>query len=226
MKEEKVWTVKEAIKLYFGETKLSDEESRKVDEALQSMNENGFKEKCHELVSKKEKSIWHIGRFGISKVACMVAVVVLVTSLCGFTVVMGYLKRLHVVEHGDHSEVQINYDDQDSVNCHRHIETYYEPVWIPDGYNKDYEYKGESSYSIIYVSNDKHLDYQQYLPNVKYNYGAEIGKHFVVAFGRYSGEFIETEKDNYLIVTDGIYVYSVIAANMDKNIMIKMLQGE
>ena len=42
--------------------------------------------------------------------------------------------------------------------------------------------------------------------------------------GEYTGEFIETEESNYLIVTDGIYLYSLIG-NVDYETMEKIISS-
>jgi hypothetical protein len=47
-----------------------------------------------------------------------------------------------------------------------------------------------------------------------------------VKFGIFVGEFIETDKSNYLIVTDGVYLYDIIADNMNKDSLIRMLNGD
>ena len=43
-------------------------------------------------------------------------------------------------------------------------------------------------------------------------------------FGKYTGEFIETEDGNYLIVTDGTYLYSLIG-NVDYEVMKKIISS-
>ena len=227
MKEEKEWTLKDAIKMYYGKIELPEEEAKKVDEIFCKMNNSGFKEKCQEIASKNRKKNWHFGRWNISKVACLMTVLCITVVLCGFTLVMGYIKFLRVKDFDDHSEVETYSDDLIDEKTPNVIETYYEPVWIPEGYRKDYEHKSNVSYLISYISGeDEYIDDCQNLPVVKTNYGSEQGKHEAVSFGNYSGEFIKTSTNNYLIVSDGVYIYSIIASGMDKNTMIRMLYGE
>lgn len=230
MKEEKEWTLKEAVKLYYGETKLPDEETEKVDKILNALDESGCREKCLKSASQKEKSIWYIGSLQVSKAACLITIVCVTIGLCGFSLVMGYINRLKVKELDNHTEVTFDDRDMNGEEPPKVIENCYEPVWVPEGFEKEYEGRTDTSYAISYRKGNKFIDYSQIVTWVKTHYGAEHGKSENVAFGEYSGVLIEDSKWGdtcyYLIVTDGKYVYDLISSDVDKETLIKMLCGE
>jgi hypothetical protein len=230
MKEEKDRTMKEAIKLYYGETGLSADDSQKVEEILQSMDISGYREECPQSASPKERSIWHIGSLQFSKAACLITIVCVAVGLCGFSLVMGYINRLKVKELDNHTEVTFDDRDMNGEEPPKVIENCYEPVWVPEGFEKEYEGRTDTSYAISYRKGNKFIDYSQIVTWVKTHYGAEHGKSENVAFGEYSGVLIEDSKWGdtcyYLIVTDGKYVYDLISSDVDKETLIKMLCGE
>ena len=124
---------------------------------------------------------------------------------------------------GDHSEVAVEYNPENEEELSA-IETYYKPVLVPDGYHLDSEEKYADKYRLLYISDTggDRIVYYQTLPSVKAHYNSEGGLSENFAFGRYSGEYIETDSSNYLIVTDGTYIYSLIADTASKKELIKM----
>lgn len=231
MTENKEFTVKKVIKQYYGDEELYSEYAEEVDKILSDLDHESIKEKCLSSAQEKENKVLHIGKFVMSKAACMVVGVCIITILCGFgyAVVSGYIKGIKIKDMDDHSEVEFEYHDNldadKVIRIPSEIEEYYEPVWVPDGYIKIYEKKDDISNVIIYESVDQGLQivYHQDLIKVKRYYNSIDGKHEEVLFGRYSGEYIETTKSNYLIVTDGIYLYSIIADCLNKDDLIKMI---
>ena len=230
MKEEKDRTIKETVKLYYGETGLTEDEAEKVDDILHSMEVSGFREKCRQSASKKEKSIWHIGSLQVSKAVCLITIVCVNVGICSFSLVMGYINRLKVEEFDNHTEVTFDDRDMNGVEPPKVIENCHEPVWVPEGFEKDYEGRTDTTYAISYRKGNKFIDYSQIVTWGKTHYGAEHGKRENVVFGEYSGVLIEESKWGdtlyYLIVTDGKYVYDLISSDVDKETLIKMLCGE
>ncbi len=106
------------------------------------------------------------------------------------------------------------------------VETYYKPVWVPDGYHLDSEEKYADKYRLVYISDigEYQIIYNQTLPYVTSYYSTEDGLSEKVALGQYSGEYIETDSSNYLILTDGTYIYSLITDVVNKQELIKMIQ--
>lgn len=228
MRNENGESLEDLVKLYYGETNLTEEEARKVDEMLQNVEESGFLEKCREVAKEKEKKTVRIGRFRFSKVACIIIVICIITSLGGYAyaAVLNHIKSIEVVDKGDHYEVNVDYNDDGSKGkAMTVIDDYYKPLWVPDGFHIVSESKRDRMYNIVYLSdiNNDRIDYAQLLSDVKTYYGAENGIHENISFEDYNGEFVETEEENYLIVTDGNYIYSLIG-NFDKDTFIKMLQ--
>ena len=226
--DEEEYSFKEAIDLYFGKPKLTAEEEKLVDEMLKEMEENGFLEKCKEMIKQREKKMIRIGHLRVSKVACMIFVLCFSIALIGgiaYAAVQKNIQSIQIKDMGDHSEVDLEYNDTTGLNLSK-IEDYYKPAWIPDGYYTMSEYMCDVYYNISYVnslSNDM-IYYCQYLSWVKHHYSTENGKSEQVKFGIYTGEYITTEYETYLIVTDGTYLYSVISEEkMNKETMIKML---
>ena len=225
VKEEEAWTLKDAVRLYYGETKLSEEESKQVDEILISMDKNGLKEKCQKIALEREKKVWHIGRLCLNRVACIIFVACIFLTSTGFAVYMGYIRKIDVVDKGNHSEVDYTYyEGADAVKLSS-IEDYYKPTWMPEGYEVVSEFKNELYYSIVFKK-DKlgKITYDQSLPDVGVHFSTENGVSEKISFGRFSGEFIKTEKSNYIIVTDGIYLYDIIG-DMDRESLINMMES-
>lgn len=232
MKDDKGITLKEAIKLYYGEIDLTDTEKEEIDERLRKIEESGFLERCKEVARQKQeerkKKFVHIGRWCISKVACLIISVIIVGILGvgAYAAVRSNIKGIEVDKNGDHSEVNVDYNDGSKGEVLTVIDDYYRPLWVPEGFHIASESKRDRMYNIIYLSDDSNdrIHYSQSLSDVNFYYGAEDGKHEIISFENYSGEFIEDEDDNYLIVTDGTYVYSLIG-NADKDTFIKMMQN-
>ncbi len=223
MKENKN-PLKEVIKLYYGEPTLSDSEIEKVDEILKSVERKGLKGDCLKIIQEREEKIWKFGRFCINKAACIVIILCLALVSVGFIAFTGYIKNIQIKDKENYSSVEINYKDDPNAAKPEKIGFYQEPIWIPEGYCVDSVYKKELEYTIIYQSNDGcQIVYHQFLPVVNYYFSGENGKSEPVSFGKYSGEFIETDDGNYLVVTDGIYFYSLIADDIDRDSLVKML---
>ncbi len=234
MKDDKGITLKEAIKLYYGEIDLTDTEKEEIDERLRKIEESGFLEKCKEVARQKQeerkKKFVHIGRWCISKVACLIISVIIVGVLgVGvYAAVRSNIMGIEVDKNGDHSEVVVDYNDSTGETLSV-IKDYYLPIWVPEGYRLETEYKlNERHYKVTFVNDDDEdrIDYNQYLPIVNIYYGAEEGSHENVSFGRYTGEFIDSQSTHFLIVTDGIYLYSIISEKIDKETMMKMLGNQ
>ena len=231
MKNDEGITLKEAVKLYYGEVSLSEEEEKEVDDMLREIEESGFLEKCKEIAREKERErerkIIHIGRLKISRVAGLIFLVCFISvfGITAYAAVMSHIRGIEVNEMGDHSEVAVDYNPENEEERSA-IATYYKPVWVPDGYHLDSEEKYAGKYRLLYISDagEDQIVYYQTLPSVKVYYSTEDGLSEKVAFGQYSGEYIETDSMNYLIVTDGAYIYSLIADTLNKQELIKMIQ--
>ena len=228
MRNENGESLEDLVKLYYGETNLTDEEAKEVDDMLREVEESGFLEKCREVAKEKERKTIRIGRFRLSKVVCIILVVCIIISLGGYAyaAVLSHINNIEVVDKGDHAEVNVDYNDGSKGEVLTVIDDYYRPLWVPEGFHIASESKRDRMYNIIYLSDDSNdrIHYSQSLSDVNFYYGAEDGKHEIISFENYSGEFIEDEDDNYLIVTDGTYVYSLIG-NADKDTFIKMMQN-
>ncbi len=219
--------------LFYDVPTLSEEEQKEIDKMIKEVEDKGFKDKFFALAEeteRKRKNILKIGSLHISKAACMIVIICLSTVLLGVTVyaaVLKHIKSLEVTDKGNYEEVSLAYNDYLDTSCISKIESFYKPIWIPDDYHVVSENKSESMYSIIYKSDVDGLQiaYNQYLPQINIYFSTENGKHENVAFGGFNGEYIETGRSNYLIVTDGVYLYSIIADDIDKQLMIQMLCG-
>ena len=230
MKEDKYITLKEVIKMYYGEVTLTEAEEEEVDACLREMEENGFLEKCKEIArqaqKERERKCVRIGRWWINKVACLIITVLIVGILgaTAYAAVRSHIKGIEVNEKADHSEVSVDYNDSTDEALST-IKDYYIPIWVPDGYYLESEQKNKEKYSITYAEegDEDIISYIQYLSGVNIYYGAEEGISEKVSFGKYIGEYIESQSTNYLIVTDGTYLYSIISEKIDKETMMKML---
>lgn len=217
-------SLKETVKLYYGDIDLSDEEGQLADELLESMERNGIKNECLRIIREEEKKKWHWGSFYFSKAACIVFLLCLIVVSTGFIVIQSHIRNIRIKDKENYSLIEIEYNDDMNVPAPAVIEDYKEPVWIPEGYYIDSVYKKELDYEIIYQSEDGYqIVYHQFLPTVNYHFSGENGKSEKVSFGRYSGEFIETGYDNFLVVTDGKYIYILISDIIDRDSLIKML---
>ncbi len=236
MNSEEGESLKDLVKLYYGETSLSAEEEAEVDELRNRVEKSGFLDKCREVARQSEKKRIHIGRLCISKVACMMFIICLFVALTGgivYAAVLNHIRSIKVKDMGDHGELNIEYNDVSTTgeaqkdNPALEVFNYYEPAWIPDGYSIESEYKQDMGYSVYLTDTDEHtILYRQSLPELNVHYSTENGKSEKVFFGKYKGEYIITEKCNYLIVTDGTYIYSIISSCIEKKEMIKMIEGE
>lgn len=222
MSKETGESLEDLVKLYYGETNVSGDEAHEVDELLKKVEKSGFLDKCREVARQKqkerEKKYVRIGHRWVSKVAILIIAVILIsaTGVTVYAAVQNHIQNIKVKGMGDHSEFEIMYND--ASGSERKVGfLYYEPEWIPDGYYKGMEYRNETSYSIYYNTggSDIEIYYSQDVPSVKHRYSTENGIAEQVSFGEYSGEYIETESENYLIVTDGTYIYSLIAQTKD-----------
>ena len=226
-------TVKDAIKQYYGDEYIYSEYADEAEKILKQLDHEKIKNKCIREAVNHEKKIWHIGRKAVNKVACILAASFIITVLCGFgyAVVSGYIDSIKVKDKEDHSEIEIRYIDNidwdEETQILTRIEKYYEPTWIPEEYYVLSEAKDSSVNSIIYESSQKgyRIVYHQTVSKVNQYFNSIDGKHEKIEFGNFSGEFIETEKSNYLIVTDGVYLYDLVADNMEKDTLIKMLNS-
>ena len=215
-------------RIMYGIPELSEDEEKEIDDMIKEVESTGFVEKCREIARQREKKVIRIGYLCINKAACMIFVICFSTVLIGgiaYAAVQKNIQSIQIKDMGDHSEVDLEYNDTTGLNLSK-IEDYYKPAWIPDGYNIESEYMCDVYYNISYVdsfSSDM-IYYSQYLPCAKYHYSTENGKSEKVKFGVYSGEYISTEHETYLIVTDGTYLYSIISGEkLNKETMIKML---
>lgn len=220
--------LKEIVKAYYGKPTLTPEEAEEVEQLLSKIEASGFKERCCEIAKKQEKKYWHIGKLTLSRVACIIGGICFITLLCGFTVYSVYIKNLRMENKGDHEEIRYTFDKNADVKSPKTIETYYDPVWVPEGYHRESINKQKLTYSITYTSdsdeNDYDIYYIQSLPVVKHHLSTENGKHEEVTFGRYYGEYVDTDDSSFLIVTDGIYVYILISdEGINKDDLIRML---
>ena len=219
--------LKEIVKAYYGKPTLTPEEAEEVEQLLSKIEASGFKERCCEIAKKQEKKYWHIGKLTLSRVACIIVGICFITLLCGFTVVSAYIKSLRMENKGNHEEIGYTFNHDVDIKSPETIETYYDPVWVPEGYHLEWAHRNEWSYNIKYVSDDESSDYkisyQQCLPKLNVHLSTENGEHEKVEFGQYSGEYIDTDTSNFLIVTDGIYVYVLISEDLVKEDFIKML---
>ncbi|MBR4344970.1 MAG: DUF4367 domain-containing protein [Lachnospiraceae bacterium] len=226
MKEKQLFTIREVVKQYYNGEDIYEHYADEADEVIKTIDEKKLKEECIKAYNKQENKIWQIGKMSVNKIACITCLIVFALTATGFVVVSGYIKSLTVVEKEDHSEVEYANSDLMRNEVMEIIEQYIEPIWIPEGYHFAKAYKKEKEYNIVYQSDidDYRILYSQSLLSMKINYGAEKGEKENVIFGEYSGEFIKTKNGNYLIITDGMYLYSIIASNLSKEEMIKMLK--
>lgn len=233
--EEKEITLEEALKLYYDEPEIPEEEKETIDRLIREVEATGFKEKCIQLAREKElerKRKIRIGRLYIPKIACVIICVCMISAMgvYGYASFSKHIKGIEVNDLEDHSEVELEYNhesDPNSVYTPNIIEDYFKPCWVPEGYCTESEFKTDSLYSIIYKneSNELRIHFTQYLPKVKAHYSTEGGKHEKVSFGDFEGEYIETEDENFLIVTDGTYLYG-ISGYIDKDILMQMLNND
>lgn len=220
--------LKEIVKAYYGKPTLTPEEAEEVEQLLSKIEASGFKEKCCEIAKKQEKKYWHIGKLTLSRVACLIGSICCITLLCGFTVFSVYIKDLRMVNKGDHEEIGYTLDQNADVKSPKRIEVYYDPIWVPEGYHIEWAIKHDKDYDILYVSDDENSDYtisyEQILLGMNPHLSTENGKHEEVSFGRYYGEYVDTDNGNFLIVSDGVYVYILISAeDINKEDLIRML---
>jgi len=220
--------LKEIVKVYYGKPTLTPEEAEEVEQLLSKIEASGFKERCCEIAKKQEKKYWHIGKLTLSRVACIIGIICCFTLLSGFTVYSVYIKNLRMENKGDHEEIRYTFDKNADVKSPKTIETYYDPVWVPEGYHIEWAIKHEKRYSVQYVSDDEDSDYsisyEQLLPGLNPHLSTENGSHEEVTFGKYYGEYVDTDNGNFLIVTDGVYVYILISdEDINKDDLIRMI---
>ena len=227
MRNETSESVKTAIKRYYNDGKdvVSDEE---VEEMIKSVESTGFLDKCREVMKQQEKKRIHIGRLSINKVSCLVCSMCSVILLCGFVAISYYIKGIKLDNKGNHEVIKYDLDPNSNIGKLNKIETYYDPAWVPEGYHIEWAIKHDKDYDILYVSDDADSDhtisYEQILPGINPQLSTENGKHEEVSFGRYYGEYVDTDNGNFLIVSDGVYVYILISAeDINKEDLIRML---
>ena len=224
MRNETTESVKTAIKQYYNDGKdiVSDEE---VEEMIKSVESTGFLDKCREVMEKKEKGRIHIGRLSLNKVACFICIISSAVLLCGFVALSYYIKGIRLDNKGDHEVIKYDLDSNSNTGKLKKIETYYDPAWVPEGYHLEWAIKHDKDYDVLYYSDDNRfkIRYIQTLPEENYNISTENGKKEAVSFGKYTGEYVETDNSNYLIVTDGTYVYIIMSNNVGKEGLVKML---
>ena len=223
--------LKEIVKTYYGKPTLTPKETIEVEQLLSKIEASGFKEKCCEIAKKQEKKYWHIGKLTLSRVACIIVGICFITLLCGFTVVSAYIKSLRMENKGNHEEIRYTFDHNADIKSPETIETYFDPVWVPEGYHLESSTKDLLEYRNRYIADDTDVNYRiiyiQGLPYRNYNLSTENGKREVVSFGKYYGEFIVTDRGNYLVVTDGIYIFIIISdEELEKENLIEMLNKE
>ena len=224
MRNETAESFKTAIKRYYNDGKdiVSDEE---VEEMIRSVESTGFLDKCREVMEKKKKGRIHIGRLSINKVACFICIISSAVLICGFVALSYYIKGIRLDNKGDHEVIKYDLDPNSNTGKLKKIETYYDPAWVPEGYHLEWAIKHDKEYDVLYYSDDNRfkIRYIQTLPEENYNISTENGKKEDVSFGKYTGEFVESDNSNYLIVTDGTYVYIIMSNNVGKEDLEKML---
>ncbi|MCR5206142.1 MAG: DUF4367 domain-containing protein [Lachnospiraceae bacterium] len=228
-KEDSGESFNQVIRQFYDEPDLSEEEELLVEEMLQNAEKKRIKENCLQIIGEKEtekknKTI-RIGRLHLSRVACFIIVIIIISAIGGYAyaAVIRHIKSIEVKNYKTHGEVEVEYNDNGETVTLDEIEDYYQPVWVPDGYHLDSEFKTDLSYRIVYRLNVRNrIIYKQTLSEVNVHYSTEDGIHESVSFGYFTGEFITTKDVNYLIVTDGTYLYSLDGC-INKDTMIKML---
>lgn len=226
MKTEQGETLKEIVKQYYGAGTSADQKT--IDECIKNVEARGFLEECRKAVAEQEKKRIHIGRLSINKVACLVSVVSIVILLCGFIVISYYIKGIKLDNKGDHEVIKYDLDSGSNTGKLKKIETYYDPAWVPEGYHLKWAIKHDKDYDVLYYSDDEDSDYkisyEQILPGLNPYLSTENGKHEEVSFREYSGEYVDTGDNLFLVVTDGIYVYIIISnKDINKDDLIRML---
>ena len=229
-KEDSGESFNQVIKQFYDEPDLSEEEELLVEEMLQNAEKKRIKENCLQIIGEKEtekknKTI-RIGRLHLSRVACFIIVIIIISAIGGYAyaAVIRHIKSIEVKNYKTHGEVEIEYNDNGETVTLDEIEDYYQPIWVPDGYQVASEYKYLMTYDITYKMDVRHIIYyHQTLPVVNVHYSTEDGIAEKITFGNFTGEFVATRNGtNYLIVTDGTYIYSLVGS-IDKETMIKML---
>jgi hypothetical protein len=226
MKTDQGETLKEIVKQYYGAGTSADQKT--IDECIKNVEARGFLEECRKAVAEQEKKRIHIGRLSINKVACLVCSMCSVILLCGFVAISYYIKGIKLDNKGNHEVIKYDLDPNSNIGKLNKIETYYDPAWVPEGYHIEWAIKHDKDYDILYVSDDADSDhtisYEQILPGINPQLSTENGKHEEVSFGRYYGEYVDTDNGNFLIVSDGVYVYILISAeDINKEDLIRML---
>ena len=226
MKEERLWTFKEIVNEYYGNIAFSGEE-KEIETVFDALDDNKILKECHDVINRNNKKIWRVGKLCIRKASCVAVLALSLFIACGFKLMIYCIEDIEVVDMNNHGEVKLELNGNADSVIPSTIEEYKKPQWIPDNYSIYTEKKDETVYSIVWESEDNSylIFYHQYLPSDNVHYSTENGTREKVSFGKYKGEFILSEKCNYLIVTDGIYLYSLMAENIDKETMIKMMVG-
>lgn len=223
MKTEQGETLKEIVKQYYGAGTQADQKT--IDECIKNVEAKGFLDECRKVVAEQERKRIHIGKLHINKVACVAVVLSMIMFVTGFTMVIKHIKSIRLTNEEDHSEVLFEYNDNPNEQVPNKIKEYYTPAWIPDGYRIVYEDKGEYIYTITYekIEGGNQISYIQKLPKGANYYSTENGGREKVSFGKYTGEYAETDSAFYLVVTDGTYLYSLISDIENKDTLINML---
>ena len=161
--EEKEITLEEALKLYYDEPEIPEEEKETIDRLIREVEATGFKEKCIQLAREKElerKRKIRIGRWYIPKIACVIICVCMISAMgvYGYASFSKHIKGIEVTDLEDHSEVELEYN-QESNSTYRPdiIEEYYKPEWLPEGYCLKSEFTTDTIYSLIFENESNGL---------------------------------------------------------------------
>jgi|GEM_PF-6002304 len=227
MKTEQGETLKEIVKQYYGAGTQADKKT--IDECIKNVEAKGFLDECRKVVAEQERKRIHIGKLHINKVACLAFLLCTFLVVSGFTMVISYIKSVHIVEKDEYSTVEFEYNDNSNSQVKKVIEEYYKPAWVPEEYHIVSEIRTKLEYSITYENENGtyRIYYTQTTPAVKHHFDTKNGKHESVFDGKYFGEYVETKDGCYLVVTDGTYLYCLygdIAGIKNKDTLIKMLK--
>ncbi len=124
-----------------------------------------FEQKMQKLISKEKKPYYYLINTVGKRVACVIIAVLL--ALTSITFGVKAIREAVIdffVETFEKFSI-VGFEDEDIPNTIDHIETYYTPTYIPEGYALKIDEKMKMYHALEYVMNDSSLYFKQKMVN-------------------------------------------------------------
>ena len=208
---------------------IAEEEAAKLpseEECADVTFSEEFERKMEKLIRFQKKPYYSYVNTVGKRVACIILAI-----LIAFTTVTFSVKALReavlefFVETFEKFSI-VGFNEEDLDNSLDHIETYYAPTYIPEGYELEYDKKSSNIRCIKYVFGNNYIYFtQRCINNSDYYIDTETSKTELVYINKHIGYYIDKNGNVALYWSDNYYEYSIAISDSYKDQIIKIAES-